>query len=112
MSTDNTDARRGPSRDAKAAAGGMEITEARVAALRAVRDQRVTYDADQGLFFVDGKQMVRSERRTYGEIRRFGHVVEARGTGVVDMKLTATGEIIVDDADKADAEYAQSGEQG
>lgn len=108
MSDDNTDApeRRGPSRAARAAKGGMEITDARVEALRNVRDGLVEYD--NGLFFVRGEQMRHSNRRTYGEIRRHGHTVEARGEGRVAMKLTETGEIIVADADAADAEHEQA----
>lgn len=102
MSND-TDAPRGPSPEAKEAAGGMEITPTRLTALRAVRDKRVQYDAKSNSFLLDGDRVTHALRRTYGEIRRYGHITEARGDGVVATKLTPTGVIIVDDADAADA---------
>lgn len=107
---DNTDARRVLPARAKAAAGGMEITDARLAALRAVAADRVTFDNDTARWLVDNQVMVMSDRRTYGELRRGGLIVEARGPGIVAVRLSRNGGIIVHEADAADAAAAASDE--
>jgi hypothetical protein len=73
----------------------MDITEARRAALEAVRDNRVEYDQVTAGWLVDGVVMQQSQRRTYGELRRGQLITEARGEGIVPVRLSAGGVSIV-----------------
>lgn len=109
---EDTDAPRAPSAAAKEAAGGMEITPTRLAALRAVRDKRVQYDSATNSFLLDGVRVRSSQRRTYGEIRRFGHIKEALGDGVVQTTLTPSGTIIVYDGQTPPGHAESGGQSG
>ena len=73
----------------------MDITEARRAALEAVRDNRVQYDQVTAGWLVDGVVMQQSQRRTYGELRRGALITEARGDGIVAVRLSSAGEAVV-----------------
>lgn len=109
---DDTDAPRGPSAAAKEAAGGMEITPTRLAALRAVRDNRVQYDSTTNAFLLDGVRVTHAQRRTYGEIRRYGHIKEELGDGEVATTLTPSGIIIVSDGETPPGHAEGGGQPG
>ncbi len=71
----------------------VNVTSARVAALRLVAKKRITYDATTGSFFDGGERIGGARRRTFAELVRaeLAKTAATEGGGPVEVVLTEAG---------------------